>query len=100
MLNGSNAQRRQPADLVGSLYDGTDKPDLWSSALNVIGDALGGAALVSSLHGPGGMAFLVSTVSTRRRTRCFACDMPARRRTRFSRPCLAFRFSRRSHGPA
>lgn len=59
MMSGSNAGRRELPDLVGSLYDATAQPDLWTATLDDIGDALGGAALVSSLHRPGGMAYAV-----------------------------------------
>ena len=60
MASGSNGKFRDLSPLIGSLYDAVDQPDHWTEALDDIGDALGGAALVSSLHRPGGMAFGVS----------------------------------------
>lgn len=42
----STARYRHPQDLVGDLYAAALEPDRWTAALDGIGDALGGAALV------------------------------------------------------
>lgn len=46
--------------LAGELYQAASKPELWPSALDQVGDAMGGAVLVASLHRPSGMALLVT----------------------------------------
>ena len=59
------AQRSRPTPdglnlLAGDLYQAASEPELWPSALDRLGDAMGGAVLVASLHRPSGMALIVT----------------------------------------
>ena len=49
--------RTDPSLIAGSLYDAAMEPRLWPQALDRVGDALGGAALVVSLTRGGHQAF-------------------------------------------
>lgn len=52
--------RPEVTDLAGAIYEAAAEPELWQAALDRLGDALGGAALVNSYHRRGAMAFGVS----------------------------------------